>query len=218
MSEITEKSSLWRVPNWFSELSQETLDKLKSFNDEILRVNKTLDVISMKTQPLLDVIHFADCIIASRMIREDLKNSEPIYDIGSGGGFPGIVFSILYPDLNVRLIDSNSKKCEFLNHISDLLFLKSLKVENLPIESLPENKVVNCMTRGFGSITKSLMATRKVVKAGGSFYQFKGEEWGLEVADIPTQLCSFWNPVLVGEYHLPIGETKLSIVKMEKKK
>ena len=72
------------------------------------------------------------------------------------------------------------------------------------------------MTRGFAPISKAILMLRKQVKRGGEVYFMKSEEWATEVANIPSQLCSFWVPSLVSEYRLPIGEVKFSVVKLKK--
>jgi 16S rRNA (guanine527-N7)-methyltransferase len=44
----------------------------------------------------------------------------------------------------------------------------------------------------------------------------KSEEWALEVSQIPTQLCSIWQPALESENKLQIGDIKMFVVKTTK--
>jgi 16S rRNA (guanine527-N7)-methyltransferase len=97
-----------------------------------------------------------------------------------------------------------------------VLGLKNVKIENLHVEKLPENSVQWAICRGFGNISKAILMARRVVAKGGSLYHMKGEEWGIEVGEIPTQLCSIWSPSLVGEYKLPVGAIKFGVVRTEK--
>lgn len=41
-----------------------------------------------------------------------------LVDLGSGAGFPGLVLAILRPDLEVHLVESDAKKCAFLQTVS----------------------------------------------------------------------------------------------------
>jgi 16S rRNA (guanine527-N7)-methyltransferase len=139
-----------------------------------------------------------------------------IYDLGSGNGFPGIIFAILFPKVKVIMVDTDQRKCEFLKHCVAALNLKNAAVQNLPLESLPPNSVQYCMARGLANISKSILSARRIVPVGGVFYHLKGETWSGEVGEIPTQLCSVWTPGLVKTYKLPIGEFSFAVIKTDK--
>lgn len=206
----------WRINDWFPDLSPEVKAGLKSYHEELIKFNRTLSLITPKTLFVADAIHFADSILSSRTIHTAHPHLSKIYDIGSGNGFPGLVFAILYPKTEVVLVDADQKKCEFLAHMKNLLKLSNVTVENKTIESFPEGSIQYAMTRGFSSISKTILVTRKAVAKGGVLFHLKGEEWGIEVGEIPTQLCSIWSPSLVGEYKLPVGAVKFAVVKTDK--
>jgi 16S rRNA (guanine527-N7)-methyltransferase len=205
----------WRIDQWFPEISQDIRVKLKKFQEELLRFNKTLPLIGVKTIPVSDAIHFADSILGSKLVAKDFKDKE-IYDLGSGNGFPGIVFALLHPQIKVHLVDNDPKKVEFLKHVITNLSLGNCDVIHKQAETLPAGSINAAMSRDFGVTTKCLLMTRRIFKTGGVYYHFKGEEWATEIADIPTQLCSFWQPSLLGDYKLPIGEIKFAVVKTVK--
>ncbi len=207
----------WRLDNWFPELGKETLQKMKAYHEHLLRFNKTLNLISVKTISSCDQLHFADSILASRIILKAEPSLDSIYDFGSGNGFPGIIFGMLSPKTKVVLVESDLRKVEFLNNTIQALGIANVITMHQTIESLPENSVKTAMARGLSSISRSILLARKVVAKGGHFYHLKGEEWGLEVSEIPTQLCSVWSPSLTGDYKHPVGNnTKFSIIQTEK--
>ena len=76
----------WRVPTWFGDLTPESLKKLQCYNDELLRFNKTISLVSTSTADKVDLVHFADSILGWRTIKPVFSGSV-IYDIGSGNGF-----------------------------------------------------------------------------------------------------------------------------------
>ncbi len=208
--------TFWRINEWFLDLSPDLKTKLKTYQQELIKFNRTVNLVSQKSLFVSDALHFADSILASRIISESNPSMEKIYDFGSGNGFPGVIFALLYPKTQVVLVDVDQKKCEFLIHLKSLFDLKNVTVEQKNIEKYEDNSIKFAMCRGFASISKVLMATRKTVVKGGAIYHLKGEEWGMEVSEIPSQLCSLWSPSLVGEYKLPVGAVKFSIVKTEK--
>ncbi|HRO66306.1 MAG TPA: 16S rRNA (guanine(527)-N(7))-methyltransferase RsmG [Pseudobdellovibrionaceae bacterium] len=214
MSEI--QAPQWRIDEWFQVLERQSRDKMRIFHDEIHKYNRTLNLISAKTLPFTDAIHFADSILGSQLIHQSQPDMTRIYDLGSGSGFPGLIFAILYSKVEVVLVEADQKKCEFLNHVIDQLQLKNVKVLNQQIETLEPNSVRFCMARGLSTISKSILLTRKIVPVGGVFFHFKGENWSAEVGEIPTQLCSVWMPALVGDYKLPVGPLRFGVVKTDK--
>jgi 16S rRNA (guanine527-N7)-methyltransferase len=209
-------SSPWRIPEWFSDLSLEESRGLKNFFDQLLLVNRTTSILSPRTLPFVDALHFADAILASRMIYKDCPSANEWFDLGSGNGIPGLVFAILFPQTKVHLVDSDAKKSEALSEIVKALGLKNVDVMNKAIESLAPESVKFSMTRGLSSISKTMLSMRKACPPGGRVYHLKGEEWSMEVAQMPTQLCALWGPALVGGYKLPIGDFKMSVVRTDR--
>lgn len=205
----------WRIPDWFKDLKEGELVQLKKFHDELIKFNGALSLVSAKTLPFADAIHFTDCINASRLI---YNNSKPkaILDIGSGNGFPGIVFAILFPQTQVTILDRDPKKLDFLVQTAAALGLKNLKVSAQSLDALPDSSIDCAVSRGFAPIGKAILALRKPFKRGGVYYMLKGEEWATEVSNIPSQLCTFWSPELVGDYKLPVGEVKFAVVRLNK--
>lgn len=206
----------WRIPEWFPDIDAGVLSRLKQFFDLILENQKTFNLVSPKTVPFLDVLHIADSILASRIIYKAAREPKVIYDFGSGGGLPGLVFAILYPSVTVHLVDSDSRKIDFIRLVVQKIGIDNIAVHSKQVEALDESSVEVALVRNLHSIAKVLMISRRCFKKGGSLFHIKGEEWGLEVSEIPTQLCSIWSPSLVSDYKLPIGSVKFSIVKTEK--
>lgn len=206
----------WRVETWFPELGESILKNLKIYHDEIIKYNRSIDLISPKTVVLADAIHFADSILAARIIYRDNPGLTEIVDIGSGNGFPGIVMGLMFPKLKVRLVESDAKRCDFMRHMVSVLKVGNVEVVHKAVEALEANSVKVCVERGFFTISKSILLTRKQVVKGGVFYHVKQDSWPAEVADIPTQLCSVWAPALVAEYKLPISPLKFAVIKTEK--
>lgn len=206
----------WRIKEWFPDLSEKTVAALRSFFDLIVTHNKTLSLVSPKTIPVADALHFADCILGSQIVLEDSPGIKHVYDFGSGNGFPGIVFAIIHSEIQVTLVEIDIRKVEFLRHVSDTLGLSNIKVLHTSFESLPADSVKFAIVRGFGNISKTILLARKAIPKGGVLYHMKGEQWGLEITEIPTQLCSIFFPALVREYVLPSTQIRFGVVKTTK--
>lgn len=204
------------MPEWFPDLDSKAIEFLKKYFDTLLSINRTLSLISPKTAPFADALHFADCIYASRLIFKDNPQGKDVFDLGSGNGFPGLVYAILYPQTLVQLVESDPRKVEGLNEIVKQLGVKNVNVYAKPMETLPHDSLHFAMTRGLASISKVILAMRKMCPQGAKIYHLKGDEWSMEVAQIPIQLCALWSPALVGSYKLPIADVSLSVVRTDR--
>ncbi len=207
---------LWRIDTWYPNLTQDVRDWLRVYFDELIKFNRTINLISPKTVVMADAIHFSDSISGGLPILAEVPKGSTIYDFGSGNGFPGLVLAIISPAHKFVLIDSDQRKCEFLKHMITRLGLTNCEVKNATLESLEANSVVYAVTRGFANISKTILLARKSFQHNGILYHFKSEQWSNEVATIPTQLCSVWAPALLQDYKLPIGPFKFAIIKTTK--
>ena len=206
----------WRLKSWFPDLDEKVLQNLKKYFIDLQKFSKVINLVSSKTIVHADAIHYADSIFACQIVRKNINKNNPLYDIGSGNGFPGLVYGMLYPDQKVILVDSDERKCEFLKHIADSLGLSNITVQNKKIEDIPADLIEQAICRGFSPLPKALLTLRKVVRKGGIVFHLKSGEWAVEISQIPIQLCSLWQPSLEAEYNLPVGGIKMYIVRTTK--
>lgn len=206
----------YRIDKWYASLEKDVLLKIHEFYKQLLAQNKSNNLISVVTIPNADLVHFADCIEAVNIVKHLNLPIDEIYDLGSGNGLPGVIFAILNKNSKVILVDSDQRKVEFLRHIKTTLNLTNIEIKFAKVESIPDNSIKFAISRDFASIQKSILITRKAFVKGGLFFHMKSEEWGSEIMQIPTQLCTYWLPGLVKEYKLPLGEVKFAVVKTEK--
>ncbi len=201
----------WRIPEWFPHLTPSQQDNFKKLHDELIKFNKAINLIGSATVTNADLIHFADSILASEAILQ--HTAEPtIYDIGSGNGFPGLVLAILAPNRKIVVVERDRRKGEYLKHVKATLQLENVSVLVDSVQSLPENSVDCAVSRGFASITKAILMLRRAFRPDGEYFHIKGDSWSRELGEIPTQLCGFWRPGLLTEYHLPITRTKMALI------
>lgn len=203
-------NALWRIPEWFPKLDPVIEGKLKLYHTELLKFNAKLNLISRNTERDADEVHFADCLMAAEVLKGKL--GPKVYDIGSGNGLPGLLFALLFPNTEFLMVESDTRKCEFLKHTIFTLGLKNAQVVNARLESLGETGMKECISRGFATISKSILACNKLFKGEGRFYHLKGNNWSGEIGEIPVQLISIWSPALVGEYSLPATQARRGIV------
>ena len=197
-----EQEVLWRIPQWYPDLSESELKKITLFHEELLKFNRTINLVSASAVATLDQMHFSDCIIGARAILKTAKSKE-IFDIGAGNGLPGVILAIMDPSRRIICIERDQRKVEYLKHVATTLDLKNLEVRIANEEGLPSNSINCAVSRGFASVSKAILQLRKSFALNGEYYHMKGDTWSGELAEIPSQLCSFWRPSVVVQYKLP---------------
>jgi 16S rRNA (guanine527-N7)-methyltransferase len=99
-----------------------------------------------------------------------------ILDIGSGAGFPGIVFKIVQPDLQIDLTDSVKKKYLFLIEANESLSI-NCKVHNQRVENLRSQKGKQfdyVVSRGVADVWTLWLWASDLIKPKGVLFALKG--------------------------------------------
>lgn len=98
------------------DVSRETRDRLMLYAERLEKWNKAINLVAKSTLPKLWQRHMADSAQAFAHIPDGART---LLDLGSGGGFPGLVLAILGAGrLDVHLVDSDQRKGVFLRDVS----------------------------------------------------------------------------------------------------
>jgi len=89
--------------------------------------NNKINVISRKDIENIYERHVLHSLVIAKFIK--FKKGTTVLDLGTGGGFPGIPLSIIFPEVNFILVDSIRKKIIVVNEIINQLRLKNVKSE-----------------------------------------------------------------------------------------
>lgn len=205
-----------RLRKWFIDVGPEPRGQLVALHGLLVKFNKAINLVSASTLRTAESVHIADSILASRLMFDRLLPAEPLFDLGSGNGFPGLVFAILNPLNQVVLVERDQRKAEYLKIASSDLKLSNVTVDRRSTEVFPEGAFGNVILRGFAPLSKALLTLRKQVKPGGRCFHMKGDGFANELANVPSQLFTFWNLSLLGIYRLPETSTDLALILTEK--
>src|SRR5215468_7087592 len=103
------------------DVSRETRDRLEALVLALGRWQKAINLVGKATLDDIWTRHILDSAQVAPLIP---KEAETLADLGSGGGFPGLVLAALRPDLDVTLHEATTKKCLFLKAAADRMGLK----------------------------------------------------------------------------------------------
>ena len=151
-------------------VSRETLDKLEIYKNLLVKWQNALNIVSRGTLEAFWNRHILDSL---QII--DKIQGKTVLDVGSGGGFPGMVLAIC-SDFQVTCVDSDSKKMLFLEEVARLTGTK-VKILTSRIEDISENFDTIC-ARGFASLRKLIFLEAHIfiIKARKLWSIFKRRE------------------------------------------
>ena len=108
------------------QVSRETIDSLKFYEDLLLENNNKFNLISKSSEKIIKKRHILD---SAQVIDLIDKNVNICADLGTGAGFPGVVLSILIKErkykTRVDLYEKSTKKCNFLAEVVKKLNLNA---------------------------------------------------------------------------------------------
>ena len=108
--------------------SNELLEKFDIYKELLKEYNQKFNLTSIIDDDSIYLKHFLDSLFIFKL--NQMKYVKNILDIGTGAGFPGIPIAIVNKNISVTCIESNSKKCTFLQLIKEKLNLVNLEIIN----------------------------------------------------------------------------------------
>lgn len=108
----------------------------------------------------------------------DLANKTNCIDVGTGGGFPGLVLAVLYPSIKFTLLDSTLKKCVHVKDCANHLGLNNVEVVNDRVEEFVvnnRNKFDLITARAVSSLNMLLELCMPLLTKNGVFVALKGK-------------------------------------------
>lgn len=129
-------------------ISRETVDRLKIYESVLRKWQRAVNLVAPATLPDLWERHFADSLQVAELIPNSARTHA---DLGSGGGFPGLVLAAHFADCggpSVTLVESDQRKAAFLREAARAMEISvdilSTRIENNA--NLPALSGVNVVT------------------------------------------------------------------------
>jgi 16S rRNA (guanine527-N7)-methyltransferase len=159
------------MDNW------QTLMKEKEFNDLIMEWNKKINLVSRRKKDVFDLIEDSKLFFGEIKFKEGMN----ILDLGTGGGFPGIVIAIHHPEANLTLIDSIHKKYNVVTDIIKKLNLANAKSVCTRAEELHNNimykqRFTYVVARSVAVLQDLCKWSKELIIPGGKLISVKGGE------------------------------------------
>lgn len=144
--------------------------KLLDYVELLKKWNKTYNLTALRDESLMISHHLLD----SLTLLPYIGNAQTMLDVGSGGGQPGIPAAICRPDVQITLLDANTKKTSFLQQAVIELGLSNVRVVSGRVEAVQNFQADLITSRAFAELADFVQWTAHLLKDGGRWAAMKG--------------------------------------------
>jgi 16S rRNA (guanine527-N7)-methyltransferase len=109
------------------DLSKDQLAALKIYEEELLIWNERISLTAIRDAEGVRIKHFLDSLTIL-LAWDRHAPPERVIDVGTGAGFPGLVLKLVWPNIQLTLVESVHKKADFCQHIVNKLGLDNVTV------------------------------------------------------------------------------------------
>lgn len=201
-------------------LSNGQVDQFNRYYELLVKKNEVMNLTAITDYHEVCLKHFADSISLSQYY--DMSSVDSLIDVGTGAGFPGIPLKILFPNLNVTLLDSLNKRLLFLEDVIDELELDNIKTVHSRAEEAGRMKNLRenydlCVSRAVANLSTLSEYCLPLVKVGGIFISYKAGEVEDEINSAKHAIKKLGGKIKsVEEFSLPDSDISRSFVIIEK--
>ena len=175
------------------DVSRETQARLDAYAALLTRWNARINLVAPRDLPQLWERHIADSLQLAPLIPPGVTRA---IDLGSGGGFPGLVLAIA-TGLSVDLVESDQRKAAFLREAARITAAPA-RVHAARIESLTLDPAQLVTARALAPLPQLLDLAAPLLAPGGMCLFLKGAnapseltaataEWHMEAETIPSR-------------------------------
>jgi 16S rRNA (guanine527-N7)-methyltransferase len=197
------------------ELSPNVLEQLQIYLEELKLWNAKTNLTGLKTDRDIVIKHFLD----SLAVLPFLDGVASVVDLGSGGGFPGLVLKLARPQLALTLVEARERKAAFLEYLVARFTLTGVVVSQTHLTPHLahkwEPKVAAVVSRAAFIMPRLLELAAPLLAPGGVVLALKGVHLALGELEAAGSAAQFLGlgPLEQHRYALPVsGEPRLLVL------
>jgi 16S rRNA (guanine527-N7)-methyltransferase len=203
-------------------LTPQQLDQFDMYYKTLVEWNEKMNLTAITEKEEVYLKHFYDSITAAFYF--DFSKPLHLCDVGAGAGFPSIPLKIVFPHLEITIVDSLNKRITFLHHLAEVLKLEKVhfihdRAETFGVNPTHRESYDIVTARAVARLSVLSELCLPLVKVGGHFIAMKAAH-AKEELEIGKKAIS----ILGGKvektfvFTLPIEESERNIVVIKKEK
>lgn len=214
---MTEKEFIQFLINNSIIYDGDVLQKLRDYCELLKEYSVKFNLTAITKDDEIYLKHFCDSILLQQFIK--IEDFPELIDVGTGAGFPGIVLKIFNEDLKLYLVESNTKKCQFLKLLCEKLNLSKVEIINERAETfalMNLDRFSLVVSRAVSNLKVLTELCLPLVKKDGLFIAMKGKEEDEIKASQKTVSILKGEIIQIEKYKLPVLNHDRSLIIIKK--
>ena len=173
-------------------LSDRELSAIYEYLSRLAKWNQVYNLTAIKDPTDMWSHHIMDCLSVIAPLRRQRAEVNQVLDVGSGGGLPGVILSIMGVGQSVTCVDAVGKKAAFVNQLATVLtgLPARLVGKHSRVEQL-QGSFDLITSRAFSSLKDLTALTHHLLAPDGVWMAMKGKRPDDEIADLPSYVKVF---------------------------
>ena len=203
-------------------LTDKQIEQFEKYYELLVEWNKVMNLTGITEFDEVMQKHFVDSAAAAKYVEMEKVNS--LIDVGTGAGFPGIPLKIVYPHIQVTLLDSLNKRIKFLEEVVDNLGLTGIETVHGRAEDAAKKAEYReqfdlSVSRAVANLASLTEYCLPFVKVGGKFVSYKSVSVDEEITQSKKVVYVLGGEIeKVEKFNLPESDMERALVIIEKKR
>ena len=203
-------------------LTDKQIEQFEKYYELLVEWNKVMNLTGITEFDEVMQKHFVDSVAAAKYAEMEKVNR--LIDVGIGAGFPGIPLKIVYPHIQVTLLDSLNKRIKFLEEVVDNLGLTGIETVHGRAEDAAKKAEYReqfdlSVSRAVANLASLTEYCLPFVKVGGKFVSYKSVSVDEEITQSKKAVYVLGGEIgKVEKFNLPESDMERSLVIIEKKR
>lgn len=203
-------------------LTDKQIEQFEKYYELLVEWNKVMNLTGITEFDEVMQKHFVDSVAAAKYAEMEKVNR--LIDVGTGAGFPGIPLKIVYPHIQVTLLDSLNKRIKFLEEVVDNLGLTGIETVHGRAEDAAKKAEYReqfdlSVSRAVANLASLTEYCLPFVKVGGKFVSYKSVSVDEEITQSKKAVYVLGGEIgKVEKFNLPESDMERSLVIVEKKR
>ncbi len=168
----------------------EQVERLAQYAGLLHKWGSVYNLTANKEVSQIVTLHLLDSLVVVGPLLREAPALKTLLDVGSGAGLPGVVLSIMCPDVQVHCIDAVAKKAAFIKQVAIALGLSNLHAHHGRVEDF-EGVFEVITSRAFSSLLDFVSLTAKNLSPTGLWMAMKGRVSPAEIEVLPARVDVF---------------------------
>ncbi len=208
LTELQQGLTLMGIP-----YNDQTIQKFKRYIEILYAFKRKLHLLSHRDYHHIAKRHF----LPSLMVLQYIDDYHFACDIGAGAGLPSLPLSIVRPESQYILFESQKKKATFLRYVIDELGLSGVEIIDDRAEHFSERKFDLILLKAVGTIKKLIKTIDNLIEPNGYAVFYKTHRVTDEIRAADKELRKRGFQVQIERLSTPLENLSLALVMLRKR-